>query len=171
MNAGSVAPELLHGWAIYLQAGEEARRRGNRRVGTDHLLLTLLEQPSIEALLGVTLQQARRADESLDQEALDALGIDLPTDAPALPMRAVPKKPKFREVAKKDRLRMTPAAKRALEEGSRSNRQRLIYITPEELLRQILALQPPDPAAVLLETLGVDTSEVQRILRDDAPDS
>ena len=68
MTTESVAPEMLHGWAICLQASEEARRRGDRRTGTDHLLLALLEDPSIEAVLGVSLQQARQALESLDQE-------------------------------------------------------------------------------------------------------
>jgi hypothetical protein len=57
MTTESVVPELLHGWAIYLRASEEARRRGDRRVGTDHILLALLENPSIEAVLGVSLQQ------------------------------------------------------------------------------------------------------------------
>jgi hypothetical protein len=51
MTAESVGPEVLHGWAIYLQAGEEARRRGDRRTGTDHILLALLEDPSIEVVL------------------------------------------------------------------------------------------------------------------------
>ena len=75
MTTESAAPEMLHGWAIYLRAGEEARRRGDRRSGTDHLLLALLEDPSLEALLGVSLQQARQALESLDREALGALGL------------------------------------------------------------------------------------------------
>ena len=60
MTISSVAPETLHAWAIYLQASEEARRRGDRRTGTDHLLLALFEDPSIEAALGVSLQQAPR---------------------------------------------------------------------------------------------------------------
>ena len=75
MTTESAAPEVHHAWAIYLQASEEARRRGDRRTGTDHLLLALLEDPSIEAVLGVTLQQARQAHESLDHEALGALGM------------------------------------------------------------------------------------------------
>ena len=48
-------------WALYLRASEEARRRGDRRTGTDHLWLALLEDPSIEVVLGVSLQQARHA--------------------------------------------------------------------------------------------------------------
>ena len=163
MTTESVTPETHHAWAIYLQAGEEARRRGDRRTGTDHILLALLEDPSIEAMLGVSLQQARRALESLDHEALSALGLGSGTDAPPLPMRAVPKKPRIRDVAKKSRLRMTPAAKKVLEEASKPNRRKL-QVTAQQVLAQILALQPPDPAGALLDALGVNTSEVRRRL-------
>ena len=163
MTTESAAPEMLHAWNLYLRASEEARRRGDRRTGTDHLLLTLLEDPSIEAVLGVSLQQARQALESLDQEALGALGLGSGTDAPPLPMRAVPKKPTIRDIAKKDRLRMTPAAKKVLEEAARPNRRKL-QITAQQVLAQVLTLQPPDPAAVLLGALSVNTSEVRRRL-------
>ena len=170
MTTESAAPEMLHGWAIYLRASEEARRRGDRRSGTDHLLLALLEDPSLEAVLGVSLQQARQALESLDHEALGALGLGSGADAPALPMRAVPKKPRLLDIAQKDRLRMTPAAKKVLEEASKPNRGRL-YVTARQVLAQILTLQPPDPAAVLLGALGVNTSEVRRRLDAVTPDS
>ena len=88
MTTAPVVPEMLHAWAIYLRAGEEARRRGDRRAGTDHVLLALLEDPAIEAELGVSLQQARQALASLDHAALRALGLGSVTDAPALPVRA-----------------------------------------------------------------------------------
>jgi Clp amino terminal domain, pathogenicity island component len=160
MTTESVGPEKLHAWAIYLQASEEARRRGDRRTGTDHLLLALLEDdPSIEVALGVSLQQARQALESLDHEALGALGLGSGTDAPALPMRAVPKKPRIRDVAKKDRFRMTPAAKKVLEAAYKPKGHRKLQVTGPEVLAQILALKPPDPAAVLLGALGVNTSD------------
>jgi hypothetical protein len=158
MTTESVAPEVLHAWAICLRAGEEARRRGDRRTGTDHLVLALFEDPSIEAVLGVNLQQAREALESLDHEALGALGLGSGTDAPPLPMRAVPKKPTIRDIMQKDRLRMTPAAKKVLEQASKPNRRKL-QITAQQVLAQILTLQPPDPAAVLLGALDVDTSD------------
>jgi hypothetical protein len=161
MTTESAAPEVHHVWAIYLQASEEARRRGDRRTGTDHLLLALLEDPSIEVALGVTLQQARQVHESLDQEALGALGMVSGTDAPALPMRSVPKKPRLRDVATKDHFRMTPAAKKVLEDSVRPNRRK-VQVTAQQVLAQILTLQPPDPAAVLLGALGVNTSEVLR---------
>ena len=163
MTTEPVVPEVLHAWAICLRAGEEARRRGDRRAGTDHLLLPLLEDPSIEAVLGVNLQQAREALESLDREALGALGLGSGADAPPLPMRAVPKKPTIRDIMQKDRLRMTPAAKKVLEAASKPNRRRL-QITAQQLLAQILTLQPPDPAAVLLGALGVDHSAARQRL-------
>ena len=171
MTTESVAPEVLHAWAIYLQASEEARRRGDRRTGTDHILLALFEDPSIEVALGVSLQQARQALESLDHEALGALGLGSGADAPALPMRAVPKKPRIRDVAKKDRFRLTPAAKKVLEEAYKPKGHRKLQVTGTEVLAQILALQPPDPAAVLLGALGVNTSEVRRRLDAVTPDS
>ena len=170
MTTESVVPRVLHGWAIYLRASEEARRQGDRRTGTDHILLALFEDPSIEVALGVSLQQARQALESLDHEALGALGLGSGADAPPLPMHAVPKKPRLRDVAQKDRLRMTPVAKKVLQEASQPNRRKL-YVTAQQVLAQILALQPPDPAAVLLGALGVNTSEVRRRLDAVTPES
>jgi hypothetical protein len=41
----------------------------------------------------------------------------------------------------------------------------------EQMLAQILTPPPPDPAAVLLGALGVDTSEVRRRLDAVTPDS
>jgi hypothetical protein len=170
MTTESVVPEVLHGWAIYLRASEEARRRGDRRTGTDHILLALFEDPSIEDVLGVNLQQARRALESLDSEALGAVGLASGTDAPPLPMRAVPKKPRIRDIMQKDRLRLTPAAKKVLEKASKPNRRRL-QVTAQQVLAQILTLQPPDPAAALLGALEVNTSEVRSRLAAVTPDS
>jgi len=168
MTTDSVVPELLHGWAIYLRASEEARRRGDRRTGTDHLLLALLEDCSIEGMLGVNLEQARQALDSLDRDALGALGMGFGTDVPPLPMRTLPKKPRIRDIAQSNRLRMAPAAKKVLEEASKPNRRRL-YVTAQQVLAQILDLQPPDPAAVLLVALGVNTSEVRHRLEADTP--
>jgi hypothetical protein len=133
-------------------------------------LLALLEHPSIEVVLGVSLEQARRALGSLDHDALVALGLGSGADAPPLPMRAVPKKPRIRDIAQRDRLRMAPAAKKVLEEASKPNRRRL-QVTAQQVLAQILTLQPPDPAAVLLGALGVNTSEVRRRLDAVTPDS
>ena len=161
MTTQSIAPEVHHVWAVYLQASEEARQRGDRRTGTEHLLLALLEDPSIEIVLGMSPQQSRQTLDSLDHEALGAVGLGPSADAPPIPMRFVPKKPRFRDVAQKDRLRMTPAAKKVLEASVKPNRRKT-QVTAQQILAQILALQPPDPAAVLLGALDVNTSEVRR---------
>ena len=170
MTTEPVVPEVLHPWTIYMRASEEARRRGDRRTGTDHVLLGLLEDPSIEVVLGVSLQQARQALESLDQEALGALGTGVrhrrsPT---ADARRAEEADDQSRH--EKDRLRMTPAAKKVLEEAVKPMRRKT-QVTAQQVLAQILTLQPPDPAAVLLGALGVNTSEVRRRLDAVTPDS
>lgn len=170
MTTESVGPEGLHGWAIYLRAGEEARRRGDRRTGTDHLLLALFEDPSTGDVMGVNLEQARQALESLDHDALGTLGLGSGTDVPSLPMRAVPKKPRLRDVALKDRLRLTPAAKKVLQDAVKPNRRKT-QVTAAQILAQLLMLQPPDPAAVLLGALGVNRSEVLGRLDVSSPES
>ena len=61
---------------------------------------------------------------------------------------------------------MTPAAKRALE-GAVKPMRRKTQVTAQQVLAQILTLPAPDPAAVLLDALGVNTAEVQRRLLPD----
>jgi hypothetical protein len=85
-------------------------------------------------------------------------------------MRAVPKKPRIRDVAQKDRLRMAPAAKKVLEDSVKPNRRKT-QVTAQQVLAQILTLQPPDPSAVLLGALGVNASEVRRRVEAFTPDN
>ncbi len=171
MTTESVAPEVLHPWAVYLQASEEAHRRDDRRTGTDHVLLALLADHSMEGLLGVTLQQARQALNALDREALGALGLGSRADAPEPPMHTVPEKPRLQDLMlQKDRLRMAPAAKKVLEDAAKPNRIKT-QVTARQVLAQLLALQAPDPAAVLLSALGVNTPEVPRRLAAGDSDS
>ena len=75
MATQSAEARTYHPWTTYMWASEEARRRGDRRAGTDHLLLGLLEEPEIEAVLGVSLLKARDRLDSLDREVLGALGV------------------------------------------------------------------------------------------------
>ena len=164
MTTGSDVADRYHPWTTFMWASEEARRRGDRRTGTDHLVLGLLQEPPVEAALGVSLDEARGALDSLDSAALDALGMGPGVDAPPLPMHPVPKSPTMRAVMV-DRLRLTPAAKRVLQDAGRPIR-RGRHITPQQLLARVLALEPPDPAAVLLGALGVDRSEVRHRLEE-----
>ncbi len=190
MGTYIASPRALHVWSLYLRASDEARRRGDRRVGTDHLILALLAEPSIDVVMGTTLRQARHALSSLDHDALTALDLDLDlavdldldlgartgpsidadaegdAGAESSSTRSVTKKPKFRDVARPDRLRLTPAAKTVLADASRPNRHKL-YVTARQVLLAIFELRAPDPGAVLLDALGVDASAVRQRLADE----
>jgi ATP-dependent Clp protease ATP-binding subunit ClpA len=132
---------------------EEAQRRGDRRVGTDHLLLGVLRDADSAAVVGVSVDDARATADVLDRRALVAIGIDIgdfqPTAAPRSGFR-------------------TPFTS-----GARSALQRtLVYttaersrrISPTHLLLALAERQQPDAAAALLSELQVDTAELRRRL-------
>lgn len=149
-----------HPWTTYILAREEARRRGDRRVGTEHLLLGLLQEPEIARVLGTSVQAARNMLDHLDSEAVASVGIGSFPDIPPLPARNVPARPTVKAVFR-DRLSMTPAAKLALQEAAKPMR-RGHRIVAEQVLLRILDLSTPDPAALLLVGLEIDATEVRR---------
>jgi biotin operon repressor len=145
---------------VYLAATAEAKRRADRRVGTEHVVLALLADPeSVTArALGVSLGAARAALRELDGQALASLGIDLETvptsDSEVDGVDGVV--PPGRE---NERLRLTPAAKgvfTGLRKAAKGER-----LGVRHLLIVLLAQQRPDPGAVLLDALGVDRAQVR----------
>jgi len=145
--------------AVMLAATAEARRRGDRRIGTDHLLLGLLHDPdSIAAqALGVDLQSARSAADTLDRAALASIGIDLGDHSLAGPAPGRRRAP------------LTSGARAVLQlsvEQARERRARRIQA--RHLLLALLSRRPPDPAATLLQALGVDPAEARRRLTQPA---
>jgi hypothetical protein len=158
-----------HPWATYIYAREEARRRGDRRVGTEHLVLGLLREPDVAQVLGCDLGAAREALDAMDRDALVAIGIDRPLDAPPVPTREPPLGSR-RAVVKAvltDHLPMTPVAKRAIEAAGKDDhgrwvdtRQKARGWSRERVLIALLSLAPPDPAAALLDRLDVDRAAV-----------
>ena len=149
-----------HPWTTYIAAREEARRRGNRRVGTDHLLLGLLRDGDVATVLDVTLDIASVGLEGLDRDALTAVGLADVLEAPLLPERPLPERPTL-EAVLKDRLPLTPAAKSALKEAAASTR-RGQRITPMVLLAVLLEHDCPDPGITLLSALGTDVEGAKR---------
>ncbi len=141
---------------VLASATEEARRRGDRRLGTDHLLLGLLRDEDSRAAraAGVSLARARAASEALDVAALAAVGIETEafSEGPAVSFgrRLPPLTSGARAVFK-----------RAIEEAhpARSGR-----IGTTHFLLALLSLQRPDPAAELLDALGVDRAAVRERL-------
>lgn len=151
-----------HPWTTYIWAREEARRRGDRRVGTDHLLLGLLHDAAIPSVLGVSLESARHTLDLLDQQALESLGLVASLEAPPIAMRPVPARPTLRAVLH-ERLPMTPSAKQALESAGRPMRKGR-HISPEDVLVCLLELKAPDPAAELMAALDIDVVATRRHL-------
>jgi hypothetical protein len=76
--------EDYHPWTTYAYAREEALRRGDRRVGTEHLLLGLLREPELADALGHDLDETRGALAAMDREALASVGVDPAIDAPPI---------------------------------------------------------------------------------------
>lgn len=134
---------------VYLDANAEALRRGDRKVSTEHVLLALLSDPDsiTPRVLGVSLDAARKALESLDHDALASTGVQAASAGPVLPGR------------ERDRLPLTPAAKAVFTGlGEQAGRER---IGRQHVLLSLLSHQRPDPAAVLLDTLGADRTAIR----------
>lgn len=130
--------------ATYYDARDEAVRRGDRTIGTEHLVLALLTDPASPAAraLGCDLDSARRALDALDHQALAAIGIQPGITAGPVTVHAA------------GRLRLTPAAKAVLTgiRGARKGRGAGLGV----VLSALLDLRRPDPGAELLAALGVD---------------
>jgi ATP-dependent Clp protease ATP-binding subunit ClpA len=141
---------------VLTSATEEARRRGDRRLGTDHLLLGLLHDegsPAAKAL-GVSLDGARAASDALDVAALAAVGIQIKTLGEGPPAPSGRRLPPLTSGAR-------AVFKRAIDEARpfRSGR-----IDTTHFLLALLSLRRPDPAAELLDALGVDPAAVRQRL-------
>jgi len=140
--------------ATYYDARDEAVRRGDRTIGTEHLVLALLADPASPAAraLGCDLDSARRALDALDHQALAAIGIEPGITAGPVAARAT------------GRLRLTPAAKAVLTgiRDARKSRGAGLGI----VLSALLGLPRPDPAAELLAALGVDAQAARERFTD-----
>jgi ATP-dependent Clp protease ATP-binding subunit ClpA len=138
---------------VYLDANTEALRRGDRKVGTEHVLLALMTGPgSVTAqALATDPDTAREALDTLDQEALASIGINAAFPGPVFPGR------------ERDRLPLTPAAKAVLTGLRKEAGQERIGI--QHVLLGLISRTFPDPAAALLDALGVDRGAVRARLR------
>ena len=135
-------------------AAEEARRRGDRRIGTEHLLLGLLvatDSTSTRApgadVLGVDLAAARGALAELDVAALRAIGLDIDEGPHARAARRHPAVPATLTTSAR------AAINQAIKATTRKNRNTQ---AAGQLLLALLAQSRPDPVAELLDHLGVD---------------
>ncbi len=132
---------------------EEAERRGDRRVGTDHLLIGVLRDADSAALVGISVDEARASADALDRKALVAIGIDIGDFRPTVAPR------------KGIRTQFTSGARSTLERTLvHTTAEKARRIAPKHLLLALLEREQPDAAATLLSELKVDTAELRRRL-------
>jgi hypothetical protein len=141
--------------ALLRSATDEAGLRGDRRLGTDHLLLGLLRDVSSPAArtLGVSLADARAARDALDLAALAAVGVEVAAVGEPPPVAFGRRLPPLTSGAR-------DVLKRAVENAPPRRTGR---IDARHFLRALLTRERPDPAAELLHALGVDR---ERVLED-----
>jgi ATP-dependent Clp protease ATP-binding subunit ClpA len=133
--------------SLLLSAGQEARRRGDRRIGTEHLLLGLLHDEGPAAVaLGASLEDVRAEADALDVVALSAVGVEVESLVPVSSVKSARRLPPLTSGAR-------AVLKRALDTAKPRRRGRL---SSAHFLLALLALRAPDPAAALLDAIGVD---------------
>ncbi|MFE5034790.1 Clp protease N-terminal domain-containing protein [Streptomyces sp. NPDC056683] len=140
--------------ATVASALEETTLRGDRRIGTEHLLLGVLHDPGAARALGTDLETARAALDTLDRSALAVVGIDV-HGIDRSPIPASRKRTPFTSGAR-------AVLPRALAETKKAHSRR---ITPEHLLLALLDCEHPDPVATLLTELDIDRTTVRARLR------
>ena len=144
----------------------EAERRGDRHVGTEHLLLAViashnpLTTPALDAF-GVDVERARSTLDAGDVEALAAVGVDvaaLPAPEPEggrrsfWPFRGPGSHKPFTGGAKQT---LEATLRETLRLGDR-------HIGVEHLLLALAARTAPDPAHHLLTAMSVDPAALHR---------
>ena len=150
-------------WRTYSAAREEARCRGDRRIGTEHLLVALLLEPELARVFGAGAEAARAGLADLDRQALAAVGVGARIEEPvAAPRTGLPRRPTVKAVLQ-GRLPLTPTAKHALEVSWKATRGRR-HLGEKHLLALLLELERPDPAAELVAHLGIDAATARKRL-------
>lgn len=140
----------------------EAARRGDRRLGSEHLCIALLADDTIADAAGADAAMARASMDRLDREALAAVGLHLDGFAPAnqggIGKRAMP---------------LTVGAKSVLQQSLvRAAQERSRVITARHLMLAVLDRDAPDPAAALIADLEIDrTATRERLARVSAQPS
>jgi ATP-dependent Clp protease ATP-binding subunit ClpA len=140
-------------FAVVVKAAfDEARQRGDRRLGTEHLLLGLLHHGDSAQALGVDLATARTALDELDRAALRMLGLEVGDMPPTAPRKhpAVP----GTAITSSARAVINQAIK-ATTGKTRSTQ------APRQLTLALLAQDRPDPVAQLVDQLGIDRTAVR----------
>jgi ATP-dependent Clp protease ATP-binding subunit ClpA len=153
--------------AVVTAAVAEAERRGDRRVGTEHLLLGAIASPNtvttaVMDALALDLRSARQALEDSDTAALAAVGIGAEVVMP--PASSVADQPTSRRPSLWP-LRHRPftaGARQAIEGALREAVvRRHGSIGAEHVVLALCARDEPDPDVNVLATLGTSAADVR----------
>jgi ATP-dependent Clp protease ATP-binding subunit ClpA len=138
---------------VYRDASAEAKRRGDRRVSTEHIALAMLVDPDSETAraVGVSLESARAALDTQDREALTSVGIEVINNPPVISGRLG------------ERLRLTPAGRGVFAGLRREAGGERLGV--KHVLLALLSRERPDPAAELFHAIGVDRTEARNRLQ------
>ncbi|MFG6202546.1 Clp protease N-terminal domain-containing protein [Nonomuraea sp. JJY05] len=136
---------------IVKAAFEEARQRGDRRMGTEHLLLGVLHDADLARALGVDVAGARAALDELDRAALRMLGLEV-GDLPRVPR----KHPPVPGTA------LTSSARATINQAIKGTTMKTRAAeAPRQLVLALLAQGRPDPVAGLIDHLRIDRAAVR----------
>jgi ATP-dependent Clp protease ATP-binding subunit ClpA len=140
---------------VVLAAIDEARQRGDRLLGSEHLFLGLLHIPDSVATraLGVDLSAARAALGDLDHAALAAIGLNV-AELPVAGLTPLRKGPRMSSAAR-------AVINRAAKDATQTKARR---VETTHMALALLASEPPDPMAALLAELGIDKAAVRERL-------
>ena len=134
----------------------EAGRRGDRRIGTEHLLLALLADDELARIVGVDASTANEAVDRLDRSALAAVGLTLGE------FHHIPLSRSARHTAS-----MTSGAKLVLKRSlAAAVSEKAKTITSRHMMVALLDRNEPDPAATLLAELPVDRAALRQRLAE-----
>jgi ATP-dependent Clp protease ATP-binding subunit ClpA len=142
--------------AVVAASREAAELRGDRHVGTEHLLVGVAEAGSATiAAAGLTADDLRRALDGLDRLALGLVGVDVDLESVPGPLHPVPPR----------RRRHIPFTA-----GAKSSLRRSLHIAidlghrrigSDHLLASLAVGGENDPAVRLLRTAGIDPADVE----------
>jgi len=141
--------------AVVLTAADEARQRGDRLLGSEHLFLGLLHDPDSVAVraLGVDLSVARAALGALDRAALAAIGLAV-TELLVAGLAPLRKGPRMSSAAR-------AVINRAAKDATHTKDRR---VETTHMALALLASEPPDPVAALMAELRIDRAAVRERL-------
>lgn len=140
---------------------EEAERRGDPMIGSEHLLVGASNSPYGERLLsrfGITADQIRESLAERDKDALTAVGVSLPDHLVPIGGGLVGRR--HRRFTRGAKNILKEALREAIDLGHRR-------IGVEHLLLAFSYAQPNDEAIHLLTRLDIDPGALRRAVMED----